>query len=303
MKPSSYLGRRRAAVLRRAMGIASAAVALILVAAIADAHDLFLRPSDFIVRPNASVHVRVLNGTFTTSEAPVARSRLYDLSVAGPEGIAHPDTTGWTLSTGAGTSPAAESAWHVELGRSGTYLLGASVRPSTIALTGAQFNEYLQEDGLPDVLAARRKAGELGEPARERYSKHVKALVRAESSRTRGADAGADTAYRSVLGYVAELIPLEDPYSLHPGGVLHVRALVDGAPVSNQVVLAGGRTSAGVPIPERAVRTGADGVAAIALRGSGTWYVKFIQMSAVPASARDSVNYESKWATLTFALR
>ncbi|NUO37616.1 MAG: hypothetical protein HOQ31_03340, partial [Gemmatimonadaceae bacterium] len=33
---------------------------------VADAHDLFLRPRDFVVRAGSEVQVRVLNGTFTT---------------------------------------------------------------------------------------------------------------------------------------------------------------------------------------------------------------------------------------------
>ena len=44
----------------------------------------------------------------------------------------------------------------------------------------------------------------------------------------------------------------------------------------------------------------AQGVARFVIRTPGKWYVKFINM--VPVSG-DSVNYESKWATLTFQVR
>lgn len=105
--------------------------------------------------------------------------------------------------------------------------------------------------------------------------------------------------FDEVFGYPAELIPLENPYSLRAGGTLRVRALVDGRPIANQYVLSGGRTATG-RIEQRGVRTNADGVARIRLRAAGVWYVKFISM--VPVEG-DSVNYESKWATLTFAVR
>ena len=46
-------------------------------------------------------------------------------------------------------------------------------------------------------------------------------------------------------------------------------------------------------------KTDARGMARILLRGPGNWHVKFIHM----ASANDpQFNYESHWATLTFAI-
>jgi hypothetical protein len=71
--------------------------------------------------------------------------------------------------------------------------------------------------------------------------------------------------------------------------------------VPNQIVQAGGRTTSGSRIGQREGRTDSEGVARFPLAARGTWYVKFISMRPVPASAGDSVNYESKWATLTFA--
>jgi hypothetical protein len=256
------------------------------------AHDLFLRPKDFMVKEGSTFDVRILNGTFMSSEALVAPERLRDLSVAGPNGRTNPDRGGWT---GAGK----ESSWRVSVGGPGTYVIGASLTPKTIRLTGEQFNGYLKEEGLPEVLEARRKTRTLGESAHERYAKHVKALIRVGPP-LGAAAARTDTAFRVALGYPAELIPLDNPYR---SGVvpLAVRALVEGLPVTNQVVLYGGRDVAGKQIRERRVRTNADGVARLSIAQRGTWYVKFIRMLPVAASANDSVTHESKWATLTFA--
>ena len=260
---------------------------------IGEAHDLFLKPRDFVVRPGAEVQLRVLNGSFTSSEASVARNRLRDLTVAGPGGIAHPDRSSWSDS-------AKESHWRVTLREAGTHVLGASLDPKTIRLGGTDFNGYLREEGLPDILAARKAARQLGDSAHERYAKHVKALVRVQPSGA-ASGASADTAYRIVLGYPAELIPLDDPYVLRQGGTLRVRAMADGRPLTGQVVQAGGRTTSGARIPQREVTTDSAGIARFRLATRGTWYVKFIHMRQVPASERDSVTHESKWATLTFA--
>lgn len=281
---------------RRATAAIIASVMVgVLTASVLNAHDLFLRPRDYVVAPDGAVDVRVLNGTFTTSESPLTPDRLLDLSVVGPSGRVHPDRFGWTAA-------GKESGWRVRLGGTGTHVLGASLLPRTIHLTGAQFNDYLREEGLPDVLAHRRAAGVATSPAHERYAKHVKALVRVEGRGTTVPSAG-DTAYRVILGYPAELVPLADPYRMHQGQSLEVRALVDGAPAVRQVLLSGGRTVDGKTIAERRVRTGGDGMARITLSQRGTWYVKFIHMVPIPASAGDSVTHESKWATLTFAVR
>ena len=257
-----------------------------ITAAIAAAHDLFLKPSDFFAAANSQVLVRVLNGTFSKSENSIARTRLADVSiVTTSDGRFRVDTSQWGVSGDTSTLT-------VNTGAAGTYLIGASTKPSIIALKAKDFNAYLTEDGIPDVLAARRKSKELTKDARERYAKHVKALIQVGGART--------DAYGAQLGYPAEIIPLENPYTLRRGTSLSVRALVDGQPVPNQLVQFGGRTATDGRIEQRSVRTDSAGVARIPLRQAGSWYVKFIRMSRVQG---DSVDYESKWATLTFAVR
>jgi uncharacterized GH25 family protein len=173
--------------------------------------------------------------------------------------------------------------------------------PREITLEAKDFNEYLEHDGIPDILAARRRDGELGAKATERYSKHVKALLQAGAPRSEEFD--------DVLGYPAELVPLNNPYRSRAGGWLRVRALVDGKAVANQLVVSGGRPSRGGRLAERRVRTDAEGVARIRITDRGQWYVKFINMVRVPRdtvsrpAGTPALDYESKWATLTFEIR
>lgn len=271
----------------RSLLVSAAAGALLLVTAgIVGAHDLFLKPDRFFVAPNSALRVLVLNGTFDGSENAVTADRLRDLRVAGPSGVRH-------LAVGAWRARGDTTLLEVQLGPAGTYAIGASLVPSHIRLEAADFNEYLEHDGIPDVLEARRASGDLDRPARERYAKHVKALVQVGTERSDD--------YARVFGYPAELVPLKNPYALGASDELRVRALVGGEPVANQLVRAGGRTPAGALIAEREARTDADGVAAFTLEATGVWYVKFIHME--PADDEPELDYESKWATLTFALR
>ena len=274
------------AVIRSKVFRAVAAAGLIVTAAGAlEAHDLFFRADSFRVTPGATLAMRVLNGTFSESENSVARNRLRDISVVSPVGRSRPDTTFWS-------SKGDTSLFTVQTGPAGTYVIGASLLSREITLKADEFNAYLKEDGIPDVLAARTRANELAKDATERYAKHIKAIIQVGAKRTGD--------FSTVLGYPAELVPLQNPYSLGVGSTLRVRALVDGKAAANQLVVSGGRTPSGARLRESRVRTDAAGVARIRLTSRGQWYVKFISM--VPFAGPEKIDYESKWATLTFEI-
>jgi len=249
------------------------------------AHDLFLKLADFRVAPNSDVTVTALNGTFTSSENAIARARVADLSVVGPAGREHLDTSRLAAA-------ANRTRIRLRTGPPGTYQVGLSIKPSQITLKGAQFNGYLEEEGLGQVLAERKQAGEGDRTATERYAKHVKAIFRAGA-------AGGD-AWSTLLGYPVEIVPTRDPNGLAAGDTLRVRILVSGvaAPVG-QEVLAGGRRKTGVAIAEQRLLVDGSGTVPVVIGASGTWYVKFIHMTRVSEAG---VDYVSQWATLTFAV-
>lgn len=278
MRGSRPNSRRRVATLLGAASVLAAAT-------VASAHDMFLRAERFVVPANSEVVVRLLNGTFSESENSIVRSRVRDASVSGPRTRIPIDMSTWT-------EDGDTTTFRVSVGGPGTYALGISTTASVIALPGDTFNMYLRDDGIPDILAERRARKELEKPARERYHKHVKALLQVGDSLRQGFDA--------VFGYPAEIVPLVNPYSLRRGATLRVRVLVDGQPVRNQFILFGGRDVNGGRIEQRSTRSTADGTARIPLSTAGDWYIKFIHMARVAA---DTVDYESKWATLTFAVR
>ena len=97
------------------------------------------------------------------------------------------------------------------------------------------------------------------------------------------------------------LVPVENPYALKVGATLSIRVMVDGKPVANQFVQYGGLTPAGGRVAQRNARSDAAGVIRVPLSRTGTYYVKFISMVRV---ANDpAVNHESKWGSLTFAVK
>ena len=88
-----------------------------LTAAIAAAHDMFLKPAQFFLAPNATLDLALLNGTFSKSENAIARTRLLDISVLGPAGRTRIDTSAWKATGDT-------SYFSVKTGAAGTYVLG-----------------------------------------------------------------------------------------------------------------------------------------------------------------------------------
>jgi hypothetical protein len=249
------------------------------------AHDLFLKLDSYFLPPQTAVRALLLNGTFIKSEGVVARDRIADLALVGPSGRSRLDTLALTATHDT-------SEVRLRTGAAGTYILGLSVRPREISLTGDQFNGYLREEGIDEMLAERTKTGTLGESARERYAKHVKAIFQVGTKRSES--------YSTVLGYDAEIVPLENPYRLKRGATLRVRCLVKGQPVAGLTVLAGGITPAGALMTEARSVSDSAGIAIIRLAQAGRWYAKFIRMQH---SSEPGITHESQWATLTFELR
>lgn len=260
-------------------------IMLLLIAVVAQAHDLFLKLDSYFLQPNAKAAVRVLNGTFQKSDGAVARDRLANLSLLGPGlNAASAEAIVWR-------AEGKTSVVEIQTGETGTYLVGISTKPREIALKAADFNEYLKHDGIPDILAARKKNNELGKDVRERYSKHVRTVFQV-------GDKHSDD-YKTWLNYPVELIPQQNPYGLKVGGTIEVLCLLDGKPIANQFVMAGWESSDG-KMHELNARSDAKGLARIRLTGAGKWFIKFIHMTPI---SEPNLNYESKWASLTFEIK
>ena len=248
------------------------------------AHDLFLKTDSFFLAPNSKYTVKIMNGTFQASEGAVSFARLNDVSVVSAGKTAHPQEADFTKNE-------TTAFLNLKTGAVGTYVVGLSTKTREIALKAADFNEYLKEDGLPDTLEERRKTGELEKDAKERYAKHVKAILQVGKKQTDD--------YKTVLGYPVELVPQQNPYKLKKGDQIEILCLRDGKPLAGQVVLAG-REEKGKIIVAPELRSDKNGIVKLRLDGAGKWYVKFINMMKLDDP---NLNYESKWTTLTFELK
>lgn len=250
------------------------------------AHDLFLKPGSFFVKVNEKVSISILNGSFQESEGAVNFARLKDASVVSPAG------TRTNAKETDFTKDEKTSYLNLQPAEEGTYVVGLSTMTREIDLEAKDFNDYLTHDGIPDTLAERKKKKELDKKVRERYSKHVKTIFQTGEKQT--------DSYKTVLGYPVEIVPRSNPYSLKSGDTFEFLCLKDGKPLTNQFVMTGYEDASGKLIPGKNVRTDKKGIAKIKLGAAGKWYVRFIQMTRLDDP---KLNFESSWATLTFAIR
>lgn len=257
----------------------------VLTALPAIAHDLFLKPDTFFVRMNQKISMSVMNGTFQASEGAVSFARLTDVTVVSPSGMkTHPIEKDFTKNE-------TTAFLNLQPREAGNYVVGLSTMWRENSLPAAEFNKYLPAEGIPDILERRTRDGELDKDARYRYSKYVKTIFQAGNKTSDN--------YKTLLGYAVEMVPQQNPYKLKKGGTLDILCVKDGKPLVGQIVTTGYETG-GKMLGETSGRTGKDGIIRVKLAGAGKWYAKFINMVKIDDP---KLNYESKWATLTFEIK
>lgn len=175
-------------------------------------------------------------------------------------------------------------ATDVMLSAPGAYLGVALVTAQTIEMKGGEFTDYLNEEGLDDVIAARKAAGESEKTTKERYARYAKIALR------NGAGDGAHLT--KPLGVAAEFVPSVDPTSLTPGQSLTVQLLAGGKPMS------GAHITAVTEGASHSARSDANGRVTLPIDRSGAWLIKTVHMVRMPPGAE--AEWESFWVTLAF---
>jgi uncharacterized GH25 family protein len=172
----------------------------------------------------------------------------------------------------------------VTLPAAGAYLGVAMVSAQTIEMKGQEFTDYLKEEGLDNIIAARKTAGESDQTTKERYARYAKIALR------NGPGPGQHLTRAS--GLRAEFVPASDPTMVRAGGTLTVQLLADGKPVSGAPVSA---VSGGQALT---AQTDASGRATFTIDRAGAWLIKTVHMVRLPQPSE--AQWESYWVTLAF---
>lgn len=235
------------------------------------AHDFWIEPASF--RPDAgagvALHLRV--GENFAGDAvgrnPELIERFALVTAAGEASIAGRE----------GEDPAGA----VRVDAPGVVVYRS--RGSVLELDRAKFERFASEEGVEWLHGERARRGEAEAPWRESFSRCAKALL------------GADAApiFTKRVGLRLELIPERAPSKRLP-----VRLEFEGKPLAGALVVAINATDPATRIERRSDKRGR--VVLPLLRG-GTWLVKAVHVVRAPAGA--DADWDSLWASLTFALR
>ncbi|NAS14082.1 DUF4198 domain-containing protein [Poritiphilus flavus] len=187
-------------------------------------HDMFLKLDDYVLPANTSASIRLFNGTFQKSENTIDRNRMLDVSLLGEDKRFVLDSTQWRESDN-------ETILDFKTGAEGTWIAGVSTLARNIEMNAADFNKYLEHDGVLDMLEWRKNNNALDKDAVEKYSKHVKTIFQVGDKKTDD--------WKTALDYPIEFIPLSNPYEIHAGHEMQVKLLWQGKPLADQLVYVG----------------------------------------------------------------
>ncbi|HEY4081564.1 MAG TPA: DUF4198 domain-containing protein [Burkholderiaceae bacterium] len=264
----------------RLISIWIGAVVALIFGVSADAHEFWLVPHEAEAKTGDAVVFELRIGPnwpgVQTARLPhlVASFEAHDavgtMSVEGRDG---------TLAVG-----------HLRTRAAGATLVALRTNPARLELSGAEFNQYLQEEGLNEVLALRQRHGLLDTPGRESFSRCAKSIILVDQN-SRG--------YGRVVGLPLELVPLTDPLGFivsGNGGKFAVQLIFNGQPLAGALVKA--QLKADPPVELSAV-SDQNGKVFFALPRKGLWLFNAVHM--LPAQD-SSVDWESLWASLTLSV-
>lgn len=249
-------------------------------------HELFLKSDSYFVDKYSQSELYLFNGTFDQSENVITRDRIINPQIIGPDYNFKPTSDDF-YNKGEATY------LKFKTGSAGTYVAGISTKPRAIELSGEDFMDYLEHEGLTEIISDRKKKGITGTSAYEKYSKHVKAILQVDENRTDN--------FAIELNYPIEFIPLKNPYKLSIGDEMSFKLLYLGKPLGNQTVHISSRINADVKDgKETALSTNEKGEVSFTIDNEGHWYIATIHMLE---SNEEDFDYESNWATLTFEVK
>ena len=256
------------------------------------AREVWLEAPRFRLQPGERAHVRAFVGqNFAGEPWSNKAAKAHRLVRFGPA-----DSTDLTPRNAA-TTDTFRTAF--TFAQPGTHVVLLQSTSSFIELPAAQFTAYLRAEGLDYALKLRQENEETAKPGRETYSRCAKTLVQVGDP-TR-VPLAADSACRHIYGLPLELVPEQNPYRLAADKALTVRVLRGGRPAFGAAVQVWQRQPGGLPTTHYTTRANQSGRILLRLSGPGPYLLSTVDMRPAPPRLRERADWQSIWASLTFA--
>jgi uncharacterized GH25 family protein len=259
--------------------LTSALLALVLIAA--QAHEFWLQADRYFLKTGEKVVVKFMVGeNFTGEPWDLKVHRVEDLKVI------EADKTRNLIDS----IDRATSTLSMRFAKPGTKLLVLQSNAAAIELEANVFNQYLEEDGLDDVLALRARNKATDKKGKELYSRHTKLFLQVGETR--------DDTYKKVVGMPVELIPQRNPYELKRGDKCRFLVLNNGQPFFGAKVRVWNRYDNRTTIQN--AYTQKDGMIEMQISNPGPWMVSVVKM--IP-SKDPAADWRSYWGSVVFEVK
>ncbi len=247
------------------------------------AHEFWLQPSRFFARVGESINIQVLVGeSFQGERSEGKKNRIVQYK--------HHTANRTTDLTPALTNDHYGDV-SILLETPGTHLFSFANTPKFLTMKADSFLLYLEEDGLDNVIAARKAHNQTNQPSRELYQRCVKTLVQVGPT--------PNKTFATNTGMPLEIMPVTNPYRQRPGDVAEFRLTFLNQPLTGGLVRYWNRDAQN-QLHEEKQRSDTQGRVRFRLR-AGQNMVSVVRM--VPNDDTTQADWRSYWGSLTFGCR
>jgi uncharacterized GH25 family protein len=252
---------------------------VLLISLVAQAHEFWLQPDKFFYRRGEVLKLNFMVGeNFAGERWDLKRHRLVRF-----DHHAGNDSKGLIEEV----VPGEGNNLELKLEREGTHLFVMQSNNAFIELDAEQFNAYLKEDGLEDIIEYRAKTNSQSKGAKEYYQRCAKLLVQVGST--------TDETFSKRTGTPIEIIPVKNPYALKPGAEMKFQVVFEGKPLEFSLVKVWNRKDNRTTVQN--IYTEKNGTFTTRLSNTGMWMVSCVKM--VPAREAGA-DWQSYWGSLVF---
>jgi len=259
------------------------------------AHEFWLQPQRFFAAIGDVIPVEIMVGEAFQGERSEGKKNRIIQYVHLANGIKEDLAPGITNDHYGAAS--------VTLKTPGTHLITFANTPKFLSMRADSFLLYLKEDGLDNVIAARKQLSQAEgqKRSRELYRRCVKTLIQAGDK--------PDGTFATNTGMPLEIIPIQNPYMLKPGQTADFQVLFERKPLPMALVRYWNRDAAN-QLHEEQKRSDAQGRVQFALR-AGRNMVSLVQMVPYTGMTQTGMaqpdfpqaDWISYWGSLTFGCK
>jgi uncharacterized GH25 family protein len=250
------------------------------------AHDFWVQPNEYWVRPQAvmPLTLQVGHGPFR-QRSPIPLNRITRFEAIAPNG------TAIDLRASLHLADSTEDG-DVRFLNPGAYVLVLETDDRAQShLPAIRFNDYLKTEGLALALEQRERTHRMDAAGSENYSRHAKAIVQVGT-----ADTGSQAAVTKPLGLPLEIVPERNPYALPHPATLPIRVIYQGRPLPGALVKLTNLEHDAAPLEMH--RTDLAGRATFNMPNEGSWLLNVIWTQ--PLSQSRETDFETIFSSLSF---